>query len=213
VAALAAASYGAATLSVGLETLARGDVEQAVIALRTLPLARVHRVGWTIVVSLARLARSLGARRERADEADRTLLAALEAPRPRLADGRPISQVADVRRVTSSLAVIGAKVALVEALGDEGNASLGAVIRTAIVRATLGVPLTPVAVTLPDLQAFLRAPEKDVAPAFTALGKSLPEEFAAVISGYRRELQAELGALDSENPPDAHILGGFLVFA
>ena len=219
VGATAAAAYGAATLSLGLETLARGDVDQGLHTLQSSSLTRLHRVGWTIVLSLARLARALweaqrarpveGARppEDRVDEEDRALVAALRAPRPRLADGRPIAQVADVKRVTSALALIGAKVTLVEALGHTGKETLGAVLRTAIVRATLGLPLSPVTISLADLQRFLRAPEIDVTPAFAALEKPLPEEFAAVISGYRRELQA----MPAE--ADAHILDGVLLFS
>lgn len=56
------AEQAAATLSIGLETVSRGDLARAEEALRSVSLTRLHRAGHTLVLRLARMARTLAAR-------------------------------------------------------------------------------------------------------------------------------------------------------
>jgi Family of unknown function (DUF6178) len=210
VAAAVAATYGAATLSLGLETLARGDVDLGAHALSSMPLNRIHRVGWSLVLSLARLARSLGPAAARLDD---PLVAALLAPRPTLEDGRPVASVADVRRVTSTLAVLRAKIDVAVDVLGLGEGPIDLLLRTVILRAVIGLPLLPPTVTPDDVRRYRDAPGRDIQGDFTALGKPLPEEFAAVVSGYRQELETELAQLDPTDTPDATVLSEVLHFA
>src|SRR5439155_17843915 len=56
------ALYATATLSLGLETVSRGDVERAGRALTSIGLERLFRVGYTVTQKLARLAVALASR-------------------------------------------------------------------------------------------------------------------------------------------------------
>ncbi|HEY0191695.1 MAG TPA: DUF6178 family protein, partial [Kofleriaceae bacterium] len=56
------ALYGTATMSLGLETIARGDIERATQALGSIGFERLFRVGYTVTQKLARLALALAPR-------------------------------------------------------------------------------------------------------------------------------------------------------
>jgi hypothetical protein len=120
------ALYATATLSLGLETVARGDLGRAVQALRTIALGRLFRVGYTVTHKLARLAQALAPRSLTAGSPTKELVAGLCTPRPlfaRAADEPPASGVrpfeaqADLRRAGELLAGLALRVALVESLG------------------------------------------------------------------------------------------------
>src|SRR5215470_3740053 len=100
------AALGAATLSLGLETVARGDEARGEEALRTIALVRLHRVGHSVTRKLADLANVLAPRAGRLEEPDLSVLTALRKPRPefpkvldaeRGIGARPFTEVADVR--------------------------------------------------------------------------------------------------------------------
>src|SRR5204862_172051 len=55
----AGADYATATISLGLEVVARNDIDRAAEALRTVALGRLFRVGYTVGAKLARLAHGL----------------------------------------------------------------------------------------------------------------------------------------------------------
>jgi hypothetical protein len=78
----AGARYATATLSLGLETIARGDVDRATHALGSIALERLFRVGYTVTQKLARLAQALAPRSITAGSPVRQLVAALCSPRP-----------------------------------------------------------------------------------------------------------------------------------
>ena len=62
------AEHATATLAVGLEAVAKGNVDLAVQALTTISLVRLHRVGYTITLRLSRYARTLASRAATAGE-------------------------------------------------------------------------------------------------------------------------------------------------
>jgi len=146
------AALGAATLSLGLETVARGDEARGEEALRTIALARLHRVGYSVTRKLGELADFLaprgggdprgfaepGAEQSGApftfEEPLLSVLAALQRPRPEFPKvldepggigTRPFAEVADVRKVTHALGLLAAQITIVrEGLGID-PAALG----------------------------------------------------------------------------------------
>ena len=101
------AQYATATLSLGLEAVARGDVARGAQALASVSLMRLFRVGYTLSQKLAKLAQALAPRSTTAGSPVRELIAALCSPRPlyaRAADEppgtglRPFESQADLRR-------------------------------------------------------------------------------------------------------------------
>jgi hypothetical protein len=120
------ALYATATLSLGLEVVARGDAARASAALRSIALGRLFRVGYTVTSKLAKLARALGPRAATAGSPARELVASLGSPRPlmaRAADDppaaglRPIESQDDLRRAGEILTALTIRIALVEGLG------------------------------------------------------------------------------------------------
>ena len=150
------ALYATATLSLGLETIARGDLERARQALSSIGMQRLFRVGYTVTHKLARLAQALAARSVTSGSPAKELVAALCSPRPlfsRAADEpptqglRPFESAADLRRAGEILTGLTVRIALVESLGvdvvalgqaPEPRPSLDDHIRTALARAVVG---------------------------------------------------------------------------
>jgi len=149
------ALYATATLSLGLETIARGDLERAQQALRTIAFGRLFRVGYTVTQKLAKLATTLAPRSITAGSPAKELVAALCSPRPlfsRAADEpptvgmRPFESSADLRRAGEILTALTLRIALVESLGvnviamgqaPEPRPELDDHIRTALARAVV----------------------------------------------------------------------------
>ena len=181
------ALYATATLSLGLEVVARGDLERARDALRTVALSRLFRVGYTVGAQLAKLASALAARSGTAGPPARDLVAALCSPRPlfaRVADVdqpgesgtpsasrsvvgmRPLESQADLRRAGEILAGLTIRIALVEGLGvdvvamqqaPEPRPELDDHIRTALARAVAGGELRGEALSQAELQTLRAA--------------------------------------------------------
>lgn len=166
------ALYATATLSLGLETVARGDVERGTQALGSIALERLFRVGHTVTVKLARLALALAPRSLTAGSPARELVAALCSPRPLFscaaddppAPGvRPFESSADLRRAGELLTGLTVRIALVEGLGvdvvatgqlPEPRPGLDDHIRTALARAAIGGELRGEALSQPELTAL-----------------------------------------------------------
>jgi hypothetical protein len=166
------ALYATATLSLGLETLARGDVERATHALGTVGMERLFRVGYTVTQKLARLAMALAPHSVLAGSPVKELVSALCSPRPlfaRAADDppevgvRPFESAADLRRAGELLTGLTVRIALVEGLGvdviaagqaPEPRPSLDDHIRTALARAVVGGELSGQALSQPELTAL-----------------------------------------------------------
>jgi len=149
------ALYATATLSLGLETVARGDLTRAQQALRSVGLSRMFRVGYTVTQKLARLAQALASRSTTSGSPTKELVAALCSPRPLFACAadqppavglRPFESQADLRRAGELLTGLTLRVALVEGLGVDlvamgrlsAPASLDDYIRTAVARVMVG---------------------------------------------------------------------------
>jgi hypothetical protein len=163
------ALYATATLSLGLEVVARGDLARARDALRTVALSRLFRVGYTVTHKLARLAQALAARSVTAGSPAKELVAGLCSPRPlfsRAADEppltgmRPFEAQADLRRAGEILTGLTLRVALVEGLGvdvvamgqaPEPRPALDDHIRTALARAVVGGELRGEALSQTEL--------------------------------------------------------------
>jgi hypothetical protein len=134
------ALYATATLSLGLEVVARGEaarersmgiepaaeLAKATQALRTIALGRLFRVGYTVTLRLAKLASALANRSITAGSPARELVAGLCSPRPlfaRAADAppqpgmRPFESQADLRRAGEILTALTVRIALVEGFG------------------------------------------------------------------------------------------------
>ena len=179
----AGADYATSTVSLGLEVLARGDLDRAAAALRSVSMTRLHRVGYTVSLRLARLARGLAPRAATADEPAASVLRALVGPRPWYAREldepprpgvRPFESQADVRRVAELLARLTLRIAVAESLGinlvainelPEPRPDLDDHVRTAIVRVLAGGALEPRPVTEDELRAAAGALERGALPA------------------------------------------------
>jgi hypothetical protein len=230
------AAYAAATLSLGLETVARGDVDRAAEALRTVSLARLHRAGFTLSLRLARLARALAPRAVTAPDADRELLAALLGPRPLFASPRrPFETTADVRVAATALARLALRIAIAEqALGvdlvdlsarPEPSPELDDFARTAVGRVIAGgePEAEPLA---PDELAKLAAafvggalPPAARARAVAALRERLDrtgvtagrEYLDDLVDSWARDLESSVGALPAGAPLDQRFVAGLLL--
>jgi hypothetical protein len=175
------ALYATATLSLGLETIARteatrdhlggdaGALAKATQALHTVSLSRMFRVGYTVTLRLAKLATALAPRSQTAGSPTRELIAALCSPRPlfsRAADDppqrgmRPFEAQADLRRAGELLTALTIRIALVESFGvdvvamgiaPEPRPELDDYLRTAVARAAAGGELTSAALTQAEL--------------------------------------------------------------
>ncbi len=163
------ALFATATLSLGLETISRGDLGRARDALQSIAMQRLFRVGYTVTTKLARLAQSLAARSVTSGSPARELVAALCSPRPlfsRAADEppmtglRPLESSSDLRRAGEILAGLTLRIALVESLGvdvvamgqaPEPRPTLDDHIRTALSRAAVGGDLRGEALSQTEL--------------------------------------------------------------
>jgi Family of unknown function (DUF6178) len=166
------ALYATATLSLGLETVSRGDLARATEALSSVGMQRLFRVGYTVTHKLSRLAQALAQRSVTAGSPAKELVAGLCSPRPlysRACDEpptsgmRPFESSADLRRAGEILTGLTVRIALVESLGvdvvalgqaPEPRPNLDDHIRTALARAVVGGELSGNALSQSDLTAL-----------------------------------------------------------
>jgi hypothetical protein len=212
------ALYATATLSLGLETVARGDIERAGLALSSIGIERLFRVGYTVTQKLARLAVALAPRSVTAGSPVRELVSALCSPRPlfaRAADDppapgvRPFESSADLRRAGALLTELTVRVAIVEGLGvdvvaagqaPEPRPSLDDHIRTALARAAVGGELRGEALSQPELT---RLRDRGMADGVLS---------AAARAAGHAAIRKSLGAaqLSASGPIVAHLVDGWL---
>ena len=165
----AGAEHATATLSLGLEAVAKGDIDRAAAALASISLTRLHRVGYTLGARLARMARALAPRATTAEPPVPAMLTALTGQRPRYtrdldvppkAGVRPFESLADLRRVAEELTRLTVRIAIAEGLGvrlagmqqvPEPRPHLDDHARTAMVRVLAGGELAARAVTVAEL--------------------------------------------------------------
>jgi hypothetical protein len=238
-AAVAGSARAAATLSLGLETLARGDVDRGVAALSRVSLTRLHRLGHTVTLQLGRLLAALGARAARLDEPYASIATALRGARPsyaRLLDDppetgtRPIATLEDMRRATLALTRVAAQTVLVHELlhadpirlGDA--VTLGDVGRTAVAHALLGGEISAEPLRLAHVVALAEhlpggvaapASREKIARAFgqAAAAKKipLPPEWAAVVDGWIADLGRGVVQRGNQVVLDRRFVEGLLV--
>jgi hypothetical protein len=212
------ALYATATLALGLETVARGDVDRATRALGSIALERLFRVGYTVTQKLARLAVALAPRSVTAGSPIKELVAALCSPRPLFACAadeppatgvRPFESAADLRRAGELLTGLTVRIALVEGLGvdvvaagqaPEPRPSLDDHIRTALARAAVGGELRGEALSQPELTALRDRGMVD--------GTFTPAARAAAHAAIRGRLGAT--QLSASGPIVAHLVDGWL---
>lgn len=166
------ALYATATLSLGLEVVARGDLERAQQALSSIAFGRLFRVGYTVTHKLAKLATALAPRSLTAGSPAKDLVAGLCSPRPlfsRAADEpavtgmRPFESQADLRRAGEILTGLTIRIALVEGFGvdvvamgqaPEPRPELDDHLRTALARAVVGGELRAEALSQTELKTL-----------------------------------------------------------
>ena len=166
------AFYATATISLGLETVSRSDLERATKALSSIGMQRLFRVGYTVTHKLSRLAQALASRSLTAGSPAKELVAALCSPRPLFSGAadepptaglRPFESSADLRRAGEILTGLTVRIALVESLGvdvvaigqaPEPRPSLDDHIRTALARAVIGGQLSGDALSQAELTAL-----------------------------------------------------------
>jgi hypothetical protein len=212
------ALYATATLSLGLETLARGDASRGSQALGSIALERMFRVGYTVTQKLARLAAALAPRSVTAASPIKELVAALCSPRPLFACAadlppaigvRPFESAADLRRAGELLTGLTVRIALVEGLGvdvvaagqaPEPRPTLDDHIRTALARAVVGGELRGEALSQLELTALRDRGMLD--------GRVTPPARAAAHAAIRGRLGA--AQLSASGPIVAHLVDGWL---
>ena len=232
----AAADYATATISLGLETIARGDVVRGGELLAVASLQRLHRVGFTATRRLARVAAALAPRATSADDVAQAMVNALAAARPwfpTLADSpptegiRPFSSLADLRRGAEVLADLALRLAVAERLGvilTGGGAEqppLDDHARTALARWIASGELEPRALTQAELRATRDALTRDIdrAAALAAIRDHLGDDgglsprLAAVVDRWLDDVTETIASLDLDAPVDPRFVDGLLVAA
>ncbi len=165
------ADYAIGATALGLEIVSHGDLDGAADALRTVSLTRLHRVGYTATLKLARFARAIRARAAVPGDDTAALIGALTGQRPSFpcelddppgAGPRAFESQRDVRRAAEALTRLALRIAIAEAIGANvqaaaeqpevaPRATIDDFIRTALVRAMIGGEPTPTPLTDAEL--------------------------------------------------------------
>jgi len=229
--------HATATVSLGLESVSGGDLARATQALASVSLGRLHRVGYTMTLRLARLARSLAGKAACAGSTTSDVLAAVLRARPFFplvldnppGEGvRPFESSMDVQRVAAHLAELAFRLAIAERLGIDvhaladvdGDHELDDYLRTALVRGVVDRELSSAPLDGDEIDAALRTAFADGAlteQARTAAARRLAETLADVPTGreylprlvqrWLSEIEEDLGGLTPGAPIDPHYIG------
>jgi hypothetical protein len=227
--------HATSTLALGLEVVSRGDPERAAEALRTVALSRLHRLGYTVTLRLARLARQLAPRASTADPRAAAVLEAALMPRPFYprdlddppgAGLRPFESLSDITAVAEALRELAARITAAAALGvdlvamaekPEPRPELDDHARTAVARMIGGGELDAAPLSIAELSSYL-----DGTPDPAAIAAALSEKLAAesisvdrpvidrLVERWINELESELSALDVDDL-DPRFIGGILL--
>jgi len=235
--------HATATVSLGLESVSGGDLALATQALASVSLGRLHRVGYTMTLRLARLARSLASKAACAGGDTQAVLAAVLRARPFYplvlddppSEGvRPFESTLDVQRVASHLAELTFRLAIAERLGidvhaladADGDHELDDYLRTALVRGLLDRELNSAPLGSDEIDealrtAFARGKLEDEAR--TAAAHRLAETLSDVTTGREHlprllqrwlgELEEDLGGLDPDTAHDGRFLARIITRA
>ena len=119
-----AATHALATLSLGLEYISSGKLDDAARALESVSLIRLHRLGYTLSLRLARFARLVAPRALAGDTQTLEILEAVLGKRPffpmHLEGGsgiRPIETLADLSALARYFTMLALRVAIADHLG------------------------------------------------------------------------------------------------
>jgi hypothetical protein len=213
------ARHAAATLSLGLEHVAHGDVERARDILSKVPLIKLHRVGHTLTLRLARTARALAPLAPNPDTRTRSILQAVLGSRPffptvldpKGAEGmRPFESRTDLSQVARELSRLAVRVATARTLGEEtGTTDVDVPVRTALVRVVAGGDLLGAPLSQEELKKFRAALDKGRIPdtARQRAGNQLDRLLQArgaeegrdllpgLLESWFAELESELGSI------------------
>lgn len=169
-----ASQQAAATVSLGLEHLCAGRLERAGAALASVSLTRLHRLGYSLTLRLARMARLLAPRALTAGDPSHAVLEALLAARPLFDESleqppaggaRPFHSLHDLRRAAEHLTELAARIALADALGvdllaiaqvPEPRPELDDHARTALARVAAGGELDAAPLAPAELDALIQ---------------------------------------------------------
>jgi hypothetical protein len=175
-----ASLHVAATTALGLEYVSDGDLDRAVEALTTISLTRLHRLGYTLGLRLARFARVLAPRALCADARTQRILEALLGRRPfypvaleseASSELRPLESLRDLSAVADQLKVLALRIATATALGadllalaqvPEPRPLLDDFVRTALIHGVLRGELNTSPLSAEDLGAFSAALHRGV---------------------------------------------------
>ncbi len=164
--------HATATVALGLEHVSAGNDMQAVDALRSISLTRLHRLGYSLCLRLSRFARMIAPRAACANADTQLVLEAVLAKRPFFplcldeagsTQMRPIESRADLAAIADALKALALRVAIADALGvdlgvlaehPEPRPNLDDFARTALLRAAMGQKATASPLGAVDLTAF-----------------------------------------------------------
>jgi hypothetical protein len=228
------AEHAAATVSLGLETVAAGSLDAAVRALASVSVTRLHRAGFSVTLRLARLAQALAPRAVTSGDEDRALIAALCGARPwfplELDDPpdtgvRAFGSVADVRAVGQRLAVLALRIAIAEqgmgadllqiATQPEPRPALDDHARTALARALAGGDATGEPLGPDEIPGDFSPPARERAAAalvarLDATGVTAGREYlTGLIGSWLERIHEQLGNLSE--PPDPRFVSAVLL--
>ena len=199
--------HATATAALGLEYISGGDEDRAVEALRSISLTRLHRVGYSLCLRLARFARMIAPRAMCADADTLLLLEAVLSKRPFYPEClddpgstqmRPIESRADLATLADALKALALRVAIADALGvdlvalaahPEPRPGLDDFARTALLRAASGKPASAAPLQRSELNAF-----RDM-----VAGAGLSAEAKALASAGLVKLLDEAGVVEARD--------------
>ncbi len=159
-----------ATLALGLDIVAGQNVGRGAQALSTISLTRLHRVGYSATLPLARVAKALAPRASDAGDPGLSVLEALAKPRPLFAKQldatggsgtRPFESKLDVHKTAEQLTMLALRIAIAHALGamlpsdaPQPRPPLDAYVRTALVRYISGGKFDCIPLQNAEIEAF-----------------------------------------------------------
>ncbi len=169
--------HATASVALGLESVSGGNAQQAVEALRTISLTRLHRVGYSLCLRLAHYARMIAGRALTAGEPSQSVLEAVLARRPfypvvlddpSSSKIRPIESLADLKAIADHLKELALRIAVADALEvdldalaerPEPRPQLDDYVRSALLRACIAdaqatTEFSPAPLRLTELTAF-----------------------------------------------------------
>jgi hypothetical protein len=175
--------HATASVALGLESVSGGNAQQALEALRTISLTRLHRVGYSLCLRLARYARMIAVRALTAGEPSQSVLEAVLARRPFFpvvledpssSSMRPIESMADLKTIADHLKELALRIAVADALEvdldalatrPEPRPHLDDYVRSALLRACLAgddsSEFSPAPLRVAELSSFRKSLEAE----------------------------------------------------